>query len=289
MTAFSRAEKTVAGLSASIEVRSYNSRHLDLTLHLSHEYASMEEKVRHYVSGRVARGRIGIHIDIRREGDSSLDYQIDGARAAAYHRALSRLRETLQMEGEITLDLLLADSDIIRPQEAEKDMDAYWGATEACLHDAMDGLDAMRVREGELLAQDLTRRLASLSRCTDQIERASENLIERYQKRLRERISLLTRDTVEIDPDRIVQEAAFLADRSDISEEIVRIRSHIEQFGEIMDGGEPAGRKLNFLLQEFNREFNTIGSKTGDAGVPYTVVDAKAETEKMREQVQNVE
>lgn len=289
MTAFSRAERMKDGLTAIIEIRSYNSRNLDLSLHVPHAYSFMEDKIRSYISSCAARGRIGIHVEIKNETDLALEYQIDGDRALAYYDALSRLKETLHIDEEISLDLVLGNQDIIKPLDAEMDTDVYWKLVEACLHDAMDKLDAMRKREGDFLAEDLMDRLDFLDRCIDQIEGASENLTHHYQERLKERIARLTRDTIEIDPDRIAQEAAFLADKSDISEEIVRVKSHIQQFREIVDAEEPAGRKLNFLLQEFNREFNTIGSKTGDAGVPYRVVDAKAEIEKMREQVQNVE
>jgi len=289
MTAFSRVERMKDGLTAIIEIRSYNSRNLDLNLHMPHAYSFMEDKIRSYVSSRASRGRVGLHLEIKNEIDQALEYQIDGNRALAYYNALSRLKETLAIDEDISLDLVLGDQDIIKPLDVEMDLDVYWELTEQCLHDAMDGLDAMRKREGDFLAEDLMGRLDFLDGCIDQIDGASENLTLHYQERLKERIARLTRDTVEIDPDRIAQETAFLADKSDISEEIVRVRSHIQQFREIMDAGEPAGRKLNFLLQEFNREFNTIGSKTGDAGVPYRVVDAKAEIEKMREQVQNVE
>lgn len=289
MTAFSRTEKMKDGLTAIIEIRSYNSRNLDLSLHMPHAYSFMEDKIRSCVSSRTARGRIGIHIEIKEEADLALEFQIDEDRARAYYNALSQLQKALHIDGDISLDLVTANQDIIKPLDVEMDMDAYWELVEGCLHDAMDGLDAMRKREGDSLAEDMAGRLDFLDRSIDQIESASENLILRYQERLKERIARLTRDTIEIDQDRIAQEAAFMADKSDISEEIVRVRSHIQQFREIMDAEEPAGRKLNFLLQEFNREFNTIGSKTGDAGVPYRVVDAKAEIEKMREQVQNVE
>ncbi len=289
MTAFSRAEHTTEGVAAVIEIRSYNSRNLDLSIHMSHEYISIEDKIRSYINDRTARGRIGVRVDIRHETDTMPGFQIDRERAIAYRNALLQLKETLQVDDNLTMDLLLSGDGIITPLDAEKDMDACWRAVEVCLQDAMGGLDAMRQREGDFLSGDLAKRLDLLSRCIDQIEAASGNLIEHYQARLKERISLLTRDAVEIDPDRIAQEAAFLADKSDISEEITRVRSHIEQFQEIMADDGPAGRKLNFLLQEFNREFNTIGSKTGDAGVPYRVVDAKAEIEKMREQVQNIE
>ena len=289
MTAFSRAEKAVDGISASVEIRSYNSRHLDLNVHLSHEYAFMEEKVRNYISSRATRGRIGVRIEIKTDAATASGYGLDSGRAAAYFDALSRLKTLLNLGGDVSLNHMLACEDIIKPLDVETDMASCWGLVEPCLHDAVGGFEDMRGKEGDFLAEDLARRLGFLDQCIRQIEDVSGDLLQHYQERLKERIGRLTRNTIALDPDRIVQEAAILADKSDISEEITRIKSHIKQFREIMAAGDPAGRKLDFLLQEFIREFNTLGSKTADLQVPYWVVDAKAEVEKMREQVQNVE
>lgn len=147
----------------------------------------------------------------------------------------------------------------------------------------------MRKREGDFIASDISRRLDSIEEGAEKIQKASKNLISHYQQRLEGRIQVLTKGMVEIDPGRIAQEAGFLADRSDISEEIVRAGSHIEQFREIMDSAGPAGRKLTFLLQELNREFNTMGSKTEKARVSHMIVEIKSELEKIREQLQNME
>jgi uncharacterized protein (TIGR00255 family) len=164
-----------------------------------------------------------------------------------------------------------------------------WDKIERCLIEATNGLDDMRKKEGQMIATDLSKRLDDIETTIKQIEKTSENLLPAYQERLKGRIEELTRGIVEIDLDRIAQEAAFLADKSDISEEIVRAKSHIHQFRMIQDSKEPAGRKMNFLLQEMGREINTIGSKTGKAEVAHMVVDVKSELEKMREQVQNIE
>ena len=153
----------------------------------------------------------------------------------------------------------------------------------------MSILDQMRQKEGDYTARDLTDRLDFISASIDRIATDSADLLGHYSERLQECIAALTRGTVELDPQRIAQEAAFLADRSDISEEIVRAKSHVHQFRDFMQSDDPAGRKLNFLLQELNREFNTMGSKIGNADVAHVVVDVKAELEKLREQVQNIE
>jgi uncharacterized protein (TIGR00255 family) len=289
MTAFSRAEITKEGLTIRIEIRAYNSRHLDAALHMPHEYLFLEDKIKRSIAARITRGRIAVNIEIRNDPGETSALEIDEFRAAAYHDMLCRLKEKFNINDEISLDLLLNSGDIIKPAEIDEDMETRWQVIKRCLQQAIDDLDNMRKREGIVLAEDLRNRLDYLAENKEQIEKTSVNLLSHYQNRLKERISALTKGIVEIDPERIAQEAAFLADKSDISEEIVRVASHIEQFKEIMDTEEPAGRKLNFLLQEFNREFNTMGSKTGNTDISYLVVDAKAEIEKMREQIQNVE
>jgi uncharacterized protein (TIGR00255 family) len=168
-------------------------------------------------------------------------------------------------------------------------MDACWRVVKECMSESVADLVAMRKQEGDFIAQDMIRRLDILEKSIDQIERGSADLLFHYQNRLKDRISVLTKGLVEMDPERIAQEAAFLADRSDVSEEIVRVRSHIKQFRDIMSSTESAGRKLNFLLQELSREFNTMGSKTEKVDISHIVVTVKSELEKIREQLQNVE
>jgi uncharacterized protein (TIGR00255 family) len=168
-------------------------------------------------------------------------------------------------------------------------MDTCWPAVQTCMTAALDDLNAMRLREGAFIAKDFGRRLNLLEKLVADIADQAQGLVAQYQDRLRDRMKILTKDLVTLDEQRIAQEAALLADRSDISEELVRVRSHVAQFRDIMAGEAPAGRKLNFLLQEFNREFNTMGAKAGQADIAYRIVDARAEIEKLREQVQNVE
>ncbi|MEE8399334.1 MAG: YicC/YloC family endoribonuclease [Desulfobacterales bacterium] len=288
MTAFSQVEQTEDGLTVAIEIRSYNSKNLDIALHMPHAYRCFEEEIKKTAAARIERGRVTIRFEMRIAGGEP-EYEIDEPRALAYYRALSRLKETLGLDGEISLDQILAGGEVITPIENEMDMEKYGEVIHSCLAEALEDFDAMRQREGDFLSNDFKQRLDELEAYNEQIAQGSGNLLDHYQASLKERIALLTHDTVALDMDRVTQEAAFLADKSDVSEEVVRVRSHIEQFRSIMDGEDPAGRKLNFLLQELNREFNTIGSKTGNASVPYRIVDAKSEIEKIREQVQNVE
>lgn len=289
MTAFSGAEKTSEKMTVSIEIRSYNSRYLDVILRLPQSYNGLEEGIKAMIGEKIARGRIELRIQIRDESEEAYRFDIDEPKAKAYHQAIVRLREILGIDSPITMEMMAGMNSIIRPADTEKDGDKLWSVLQSCVAEAIDGLNAMRKAEGDFIAKDLTERLNHIRACAESIEVSSDGLLLLYQERLKERISALTGGMVEIDPARIAQEAAFLADRSDISEEIVRVKSHIGQFRTIMDSPEPGGRKLNFLLQEFNREFNTIGSKTTKAQVSHIVVEVKSELEKMREQVQNIE
>jgi uncharacterized protein (TIGR00255 family) len=203
--------------------------------------------------------------------------------------ALTRLREEFAFPAEPSLELLVGCGGVLKSAEAAADPERVWPAAEKALIQALDELEAMRRREGEHLARDLHARLASVEAALQEIAARAAGLTALIQQRLSERMALLLRGTVEIDPVRLAQEAAFLADRADISEEIVRAGSHLRQFRDIMAAPEAGGRKLNFLLQELNREFNTMGSKIGDADAAHRVVAVKSELEKIREQVQNVE
>jgi uncharacterized protein (TIGR00255 family) len=289
MTAFARAETTSGALTVSVEIRSVNSRNLDVVLRTPHGYLALEEKIKTLIPGVVNRGRIELKLDVRDESETVSAFEIDSAKASSYYRALVQLKETLSLAGEVDVNHLLACNGLIRAVTAEHDPDQVWTVVQPCAVEALAGLDAMRVREGDFLARDFSMRLDDIEQCLDQIEAAATDLVSIYRDRLRERIAVLTQGLVDIDPGRIAQEAALLADRSEISEEIVRARSHLKQFRDLMAAAEPAGRKLNFLLQEFNREFNTMGAKAGNARISHTIVAVKSELEKLREQVQNVE
>ena len=289
MTGFAGAEKTAGALTAAVEIRSYNSRYLDLTVRLPQGCLSMEERVKALVSAAISRGRVEARLQIRDESEPAHVFEIDTAVADSYHDALKTLRDRFGLVEPIPLSLLAGAGGIIRPRETPPDLEAGWPTVRDCVSEALSAFTAMREREGAFIAADFADRLSAIEAAIDAIAADSEGMLTHYRQRLTERIGALTEGAAEIDPARIAQEAAFLADRSDISEEIVRARSHLEQFRKTMAADEPAGRKLNFLLQEFNREFNTIGSKTGHADVSHRVVTVKSELEKIREQVQNLE
>jgi uncharacterized protein (TIGR00255 family) len=289
MTGFAAAEKKAGDVTVAVDIRSYNGRHLDVVVRLASGYMALEEKVKGLIAARILRGRVEARIQIKDESDQATAVQVDMDRAQAVYAALKRLQTGLNLSGDIGLDHLLGAGGILRAAETIDDPAGVWPPLEDCLGRALNDLEAMRKKEGDFIANDLGIRLDGISSSIQAIKKDSSMLLQYYQQRLIERIGALTRDTVEIDSGRIAQEAAFLADRSDISEELVRAASHIEQFRHIMGSDEPGGRKLNFLLQELHREFNTMGSKIGQADVSHRIVEVKAELEKIREQIQNVE
>jgi len=289
MTGFASTAATAGNIAVTVEMRTYNSRNLDLSLRVSPGDPGIEERIRVLLSGRLVRGRVEVKIQVETTADDAARVEVDMTRARALMAVLKRLQADLGLDGPPSLELLMACGGILKNAAPETDAERVWPTLEACLTQALGELDAMRGREGRYLAQDLDARLDRIEGALKEIAGNSAGLTAIFQGRLRERIATLTQGLVEIDHARLAQEAAFLAERSDISEELVRAESHIRQFRGIMAAAEAGGRKLNFLLQELNREFNTMGSKIGSADVAHAVVDVKSELEKIREQVQNVE
>ena len=289
MTAYAKSEETSAMLNVTVEMRSYNSRYLDIALKLTHGYGPLEEKIKKLIAQYINRGRLEVNITVKDTSESEAIYEVDLSRAKAYHRALLTLKKAFYIEEPLNLGHLLNSGGLLRFTESEKDLDACWQAVSCALCRSLEQLDAMRLQEGAFIAADFQQRLNLIEKKLAQVHAASQGFLEMYRDRLNERITALTKGMITIDPERIAQEAALLADRSDISEELVRVASHLKQYRNFMAGPEPAGRKLNFLLQEFNREFNTIGSKAGKSEISHLIVEVKAEIEKLREQVQNVE
>ena len=290
MTAFASTEQSRDDLSVTIEIRTYNSRHLDILLRMGPGYALLGEKIKGLIAEKLARGRVEVKIQIKNSCvDDTADFEIDAPRARSYYHALKELQSLLGLHGEIPVELLLTKSDLIRLKDKAYDMDALWDFLGGCLSETLEAINVMRQREGAFIAGDFLNRLNFIRECIESIEKLSVEIPALYQARLKERIAAITGGGVALDDGRVEQEAAILADKSDISEEITRAKSHLKQFKAIMDSGAPAGQKLNFLLQEINREFNTIGSKAGNTDISHTVVDVKSELEKIREQVQNVE
>jgi uncharacterized protein (TIGR00255 family) len=289
MTGFATAERNLQDITVSADIRAYNSKHLDVVLRMPSGYVSLEEKIKSRIAERIVRGRMEVNVQVKDQSEGAVAFEVDHLRARAIQSALTEIKHELDLQNDISLELLISIGGMIKPVEAVAEAESIWPVMKDCLNAALDNLETMQKKEGDFIAGDLLKRLDYIEDCVEEIENDSVDLVHHYQQRLKERISALTREIVELDPGRLAQEAAFLADRSDISEEIVRAKSHIRQFRHIMDSEEPGGRKLNFLLQELHREFNTMGSKVGQASTSHRIVDIKSEIEKIREQIQNVE
>lgn len=289
MTAFAEASCTEEPVRCDVEIRTYNSRHLDVALYLPRAYNRLEDEIKKLVARHVARGRVEIRISLEETAPDTALFQVDMKRARGYHQALKTLGKALGVVGPVTLEQVLEGRDMILPAEKETDVEQVTKVLLNAVGQALENLDRMRTVEGENMAADLLSRVAAMENRLDGIEKDAAAIPAIYRQRLMDRMETLTAGLEGFDPVRLAQEAALLADKSDISEEIVRARSHIQQFRDIAAADEPGGRKLNFLIQEFNREFNTMGSKSGKAALSHTIVDLKSELEKIREQVQNIE
>jgi uncharacterized protein (TIGR00255 family) len=289
MTAFAGTEHSRDNITITVEIRGYNSRYLDTALRLPSAYGWLEDIVKQTVSRNISRGRLEIRIGINAEEEKPESFSVDTKLADAYHQALKQLKNRFAIEEPIGISHLTGLNGIIENTREPADTEVLLKNTEEALKHALDCFDAMRIEEGKAMAKDLSDRIALIKGFIEEIDRLRHGLADAYQQKLYSKIIDLTGGSIEIDQARIAQEAAIIADKSDISEELTRSRSHVEQFLKIMDSDEPAGKPLNFLLQEFSREFNTMGVKAGSAQISHIVVSAKTELEKLREQVQNIE
>jgi uncharacterized protein (TIGR00255 family) len=289
MTAFSQVSNTYDTITADITIRSYNSRHLDIAFHGPEFCQAFEEDIKKIIAKTHDRGRIEIKLFVQDDAKDLELFEVDEQKAMSYYQALKKIKEDLNLSTDISMTDILSARNVIVPSKRQLDSENLWKAIKPCLETASTHLGLMRKEEGENLYSDLAARIDYIEGNLKEIEKDAAEIPLVYKQRLMERIAFLASDTEELDPVRISQEAAILADKSDVSEEIVRLYSHVKQFREILDSDDSQGRKLNFLIQEFNREFNTIGSKAGNADLSHRVVDLKSELEKIREQVQNIE
>lgn len=290
MTAFAKASASREALTVDLTVRSYNSRFLDFSVHLPEACQPFEEEIKKVMGRFHNRGRIEIRMNLTDDAEDQDLFEVDEIKARAYYKALKKVQDTLSLTADIPLDTILGSRQIIVAAKKELDEALLKAVICEAAEAAAKDLDRMRRMEGENLHKDLNGRLDSIENQMADIEAQAAAIPGIYKARLEERLSAIAAtDADQIDPIRLAQEVAVLADKSDVSEEIVRIHSHLKMFREIMDDPESQGRKLNFLIQEFNREFNTIGSKAGNAQLAHGVVDLKSELEKIREQVQNIE
>ena len=287
MTGFGAGKGSAGDEEIAVEVRSVNHKYCEVKARLPRELGSLEVEVARVVKERLARG--GVEVTARRAGNhGSVAPRVDAHLAEAYARAFAEIQARLSLPGAATLADVLAADGVIRLEERELNVEAARGALLHGLDRALEALLDMREKEGEALARDLSMRLKQVEEIVSRVRTLVPRSVEHHRTRLEERIAELSRG-IPLDPARLAQEVALFADRTDVTEEIIRLGSHVAQVRSLLGGGEPAGRKLDFIVQEMHREANTIGSKSQSAEVVTEVVSLKAEIERMREQVQNVE
>jgi len=288
MTAYGSAESLKNGLEFIVELRSVNYRYREIVLRLPQGLQPFEEKVKSIVASTVKRGRIEISIQIKDNGVKDLKLELNRPLVKAYINVFNDLNEELGGKQRIDLSFFSQLKDIIITKHDTIDSENVWLDLENVISEALLSMESMRINEGRVLEQDFLKRLDRIKKYIDEIRSRSKVIIENYSDKLRQKINKLIK-SIEINDDRLIQEIALMADRSDITEELVRVDSHLEQFRNFMNQDDVIGRRLDFLLQEINREVNTMGAKAADSLVSQLAVEIKAELEKLREQIQNVE
>lgn len=289
MTAFAQEAGGGKEPSLTVLIRTYNSRYLDINLRLSGPFGVLEDRIKNAVTARLQRGRVECSLQFsgpgkNRNGQLAVNLPL----AKTYLARLRELQQALGLEGPIDVGLLIGLKDVLVFQEPPQSEEALWKLAARPLNKALDGIERMRRREGTHLSRDLQSRIRTIEQWAGRIAERVPLVVNAYREKLGKRIQELL-GTVAVDPNRLAQETAVMADRSDVSEELVRLGSHLGQFRALFKESQPVGRKMEFLLQEINREVNTVGSKSLDEHITQWVVAIKAELEKMREQVQNIE
>ncbi len=288
MTGYGRGVGEIGGKSFTIEMRSVNHRFCEVVIRLPKCYLALEDPIRKLILGRVSRGRFDVFVTVDDHGKGNKSVRVDKDLAMAYYIALEKLREIIGIEGKPSVINLAMFPDVIVLEEIQDDVEQIWPVLSCTVEETLAQLMKMRAAEGQRLKEDLLKRLARLVEYTESISQRAPSVILEYHDKLQARLRELAVD-IEIDENRLAAELALFADRCSISEELVRLRSHLQEVQNTMNMDEAVGRKLDFLAQELNREFNTIGSKSGDLNISSLVIKSKSEVEKIREQIQNIE
>jgi len=288
MTGFGRGEFEKGGRVWTAEMRCVNNRFLDIKIKLPRGYTALEERIRKKIAENHQRGRVDLALNVQGDFTDLQKITINVDLAKKYKEALSDMSSKLSLEEDTKLSQLALYPDVITREQQNEDVDSVWPIIEQALAEAISGCDAMRIEEGNCLLDDLNMRLRGFVENIEKIETLIPSLIEKREQSLKERLEKLLKN-VDLDPMRLSQEVAIMADKTDVTEELVRLRSHISQFESFLHEETAVGRKLDFLIQEFLREVNTLGSKINDAETAHLTVELKGELEKIREQVQNIE
>ncbi|SCY85539.1 YicC/YloC family endoribonuclease [Alkaliphilus peptidifermentans] len=289
MTGFGRGEAQSQQKKFIVELKSLNHRYMDTSIKMPKLFTYLEEKIRQRIKEAVKRGRVEVYINSESLGETDVKIVPDIALARQYYNALESINSSLNLKNDSTASIIAKFPEVIKVEKEEDNEDEIWSCMENALLIALDKLMEMRSIEGEQLHQDILKRLDIIGSMIKDIEERSPLIVNEYRQRLSDRIKEILDDGFDIDDNRVLMEVVIFADKSSIAEEIVRFYSHIKQFTKAMTEDDSVGRKLDFLIQEMNREVNTIGSKANDLTITNIVVNIKSELEKMREQVQNIE
>ena len=288
MTGYGRGEAVLNGRSITVEVRSVNNRYLDCTVKLPRLYIFAEDAIKNRVQNSISRGKVDVFVSLDNAEAEEVVISVNKPVADSYYAALITLRDQYQLKDDISVSLLSKFQDVLLVEKSQEDMEAVAADICSVLDMALTDYTEMRAREGEKLAADVRERAETIKSLLAKVEERSPKTVSDYRAKLEARMRDVLANT-QLDESRILTEAAIFADKVAVDEETVRLHSHLEQLDTMLTSGVPVGRKLDFLIQEFNREANTIGSKCTDLEISRYVVDMKAEIEKIREQVQNVE
>ncbi len=288
MTGYGRGEAIGETRSWTAEVRSVNHRYCDIKVKLPRKYLGLEDRIKKEVIKSYGRGHVDVMINPGTETAGTVALQVNMDLAKEYLHCLGQIKSEFCLPDEPTLAMIKEYKEVIIAQEEEEDLDAIWPLVQKALKQALDNSLKMRQKEGAAMKKDLTKRLKTFTSTLKKIEKSIPQLVAQKKEKLEERLATLL-EGVDLDPIRLTQEVAVMTDKADVTEELVRLKSHIDQFSQFLKSKEQVGRRLDFLLQEFIREINTMASKINDATIAHQTVDLKNEVEKLREQVQNLE
>ena len=288
MTGFGRAQLESPDLSISVELKSVNHRYFELSTRCPRQYSFLEEKIKSYLQTRIARGKTECNVSILELNAGDVEVQVNHSLAKAYMNALNELEETYSVRNDVSAMTLSRFNDVLAVHKVPADEDAIWNAVQPVLAEACDKFIAMREREGKKMEEDICAKADHILELVSFVEKRSPETVREYNEKMKTRIRELIGD-VKVDEQRLLTEAAIYADKVAVDEETVRLHSHISQLKSMFEDEGAIGRKMDFLVQEINREANTIGSKCSDLEITARVLDIKGDVEKIREQVQNIE
>lgn len=288
MTGYGKSEQTIDSLNVTVEIKSVNHRYFEFSARVPREYGFLEEKLKKYCNSLITRGKVECYVSVEDLEEREMEVNVNETLAAGYVKALKELSERFGLKDDISAVTLSRYPDVITLHKASEDEERIWNAVKAVAETAVSKFIEMRETEGGKLRGDILSRADYIIECVEFIEGRSPETVREYNEKLKQRMKELLGDAA-VDEQRLLNEAAIYADKIAVDEETVRLRSHISQLREFMNSSEAIGRKLDFLVQEINREANTIGSKAQDVDIAKKVIAIKAEVEKIREQVQNIE